>query len=199
MAVYFVRRKDDPVGLIKIGSSGNMRMRREVQPRLAWPWFRPTVEVMVQVARAKAVPNLPDEKGPKQPKSHLVTPEDEFSDDIAVESRFYLNGLVTREWCGVGDTPEEARIRVAERLGLTPEKCRRIWYSIAHRIDGDTYRVLNNEYARVMVAEGRATARHIEVLRLEKYFQEKRARESHQATGGSVAGAARGSSEQEMR
>ncbi|ESZ60676.1 GIY-YIG nuclease family protein [Mesorhizobium sp. C120A] len=204
MSVYFVRRKDDPSGLIKIGSSGNVASRvrslstatpggiellascaggAEVEHRIhrelfasrvaGGEWFLPTDEVMAYVAKTKALPGPADEKGPKQTKSHLVKPEDEFCDDITVESRFYLNGLVTREWHGVGDTPEEARNRVAERFGLSPEKCRKIWYAMAPSVDGDTYRVLSNEYARTMNAEGRATARHLEVLRIERYFQGK--------------------------
>lgn len=230
MAVYFIRRNLDPDGLIKIGFTRNVSARLQTLStatpggvellascagdaavehslhrehaahRVDGEWFHPTTEVMAAVAKAKTSPDPFNEKGPARPKSHLVAPEDEFSGDICVESRFYLNELVKREWRGVGDTAEEARIRIAKRFGLSPEKTRKIWYSIIASIDGDTYRVLSNEYARAMNAEGRATAVHLERLRLERYFQEKREMERHSPVGEGMAALAQGTSkQQEMR
>jgi hypothetical protein len=228
MGVYFIRRTSDSDGLIKVGFTRNVAARmqslstatpggvellascagdasveRRLHRELATDhvdgeWFRPTAAVMAEVAKAKASPDPFEERGPDRQKSHLVAPEDEFSDDIRVESRFYLNELVKREWRGVGDTPEEARIRVAEWFGLSPEKCRKIWYGMASRVDGDTYRILNNEYARTMNAEGRAEPRHIEILRIDRYFQEKRARESHSPMGEGVASAPQGAARREI-
>lgn len=217
MAVYFVRRHADPDGLIKIGFTRNVaarmqtlstatpggvellascagdasvehRLHRELATdRVDGEWFRPTNDVLAEVAKAKASPDPFEERGADRGKSHLVDPEDEFSADISIESRFYLNGLVTREWRGVGDTPEEARDRIADRFGLSKAKCRKIWYSMAPSVDGDTYRILSNEYARALNAEGRAEERHLKLLRIERYFQEKRANEGHSPAGGGMA------------
>lgn len=209
MTVYFIRRKADADGLVKIGFTRNVaarmralstaipggvellaacagdasverRLHRDLAAdRVDGEWFRPTASVMAEVAKAKAFPGpFDDVIGPERTKTHLVVADDEFSDDMVVESRFYLNELVKREWRGVGDTPEEARARLADRFGLSPDKIRKIWYAMARSVDGDTYRILSNEYARAMNAEGRASARHLEVLRIERFFQEKFARKA---------------------
>lgn len=213
MAVYFIRRCTDPEGLIKIGFTRNVRARvkslstatpggvellasceggaqkehdlhrRYASDRVDGEWFRPSAAVISAVASAQTDPHQLEEPGKSRTKSYLVQPDDEFSPDIVCESRFYLNELVKREWRGVGDSPEEARNRVAAKHGLSSEKLRKIWYALVRSVDGDTYRVLSNEYARALHNEGRAEARHLKLLRLQQFFADKWASEPSRHDG----------------
>lgn len=190
MAVYFIRRKRDPDGLIKIGFTRNVSARirslatatpggvellaacdggasveHDIHDQLSnhrvdGEWFRPSDEVMRVVRLAQDSPSSIREQGRDRGRQHQVKAEDENSDDINMETRFYLNDLVRREWKGAGDSPEEARNRVADRLGISREKIRKIWYAMKVSVDGDTYRSISNQYARNLKAEGRATRRH---------------------------------------
>lgn len=195
MTVYFIRRKNDPQGLIKIGFTRNVNARvaslstatpggvellacreggasleHELHRRLGEhlvdrEWFKPSEAVLAEVELALQSPDIQEERGQDRRKAHTVLPEDEHSESINVETRFYLNELVKREWRGVGDSAEEARNRLMDRFGVSREKARKLWYAMDVSVDGDTYRTLAIEYSRVIEAEGKATENHRRWLR----------------------------------
>lgn len=123
--------------------------------RVNGEWFKPTTDVLAVIDRAIAG----EFSGVEQSNGLPITikPEDEFSDNIVVEARFYLNELMKREWRGIGDTDEGVRNRVADACGISHSYAFRI--SFKHQeindISGSVYRSLRINYAEALEAEGR--------------------------------------------
>lgn len=193
MAVYFVRRKDDSRGLIKIGFTRKIESRLEqlnaefpegvellatceggsalentihrhlAEYRVEGEWFQPSSAVLDAIGAAKS-------KGIADPNDPLtrdrILPEDETSSDIRVETRFYLNELMRREWRGYGDSLEGARDRVLDRLGIDRSQGKRLFHRLRgiKTISGDVYRLLSIAYCEAVHSEGRAEDRHIRLL-----------------------------------
>jgi hypothetical protein len=188
MTVYFVRRKNDPTGYIKIGftrgtverrlrdmasaTPGGFDVLAEIEggpvverslhnlfeaDRVDGEWFRPSPGLLAAIADAGAGNALAivDQIVEKQRLAHPV-PEDEFSDNIVRETRFYLNELVKREWRGMGDSVEAARDRLMARLGLHSNQGARLWNRAEDMKDvpGETYRCLWLAYCLSAEADG---------------------------------------------
>lgn len=124
-------------------------------------------------------------------------------DDImstAVSEAFELLNAGTRKhYRGAGDTPTAARNRAAREAGITPAQAERVWkrWRSMASVDGDVYRALRNRYGHLCAwIENAADAMERETRGIE---EANAVDKGHPSMGGSVAGAARGSSEQEMR
>lgn len=186
MTVYFVRRKSDPAGHIKIGFTrgdperrmrdmaaatpggfeiidtvdGGPQVERAIHVRLsdhaiAGEWFHDHPDVWAAMYDAKAGMFAADGQN-KKAAARLPIPEDEFSESIVLEARFYLNELVKREWLGMGDTVELARDRVMDRNGLSCAYGSRLWNRSGEFNDvaGEVYRCLWLNYAEIAESEG---------------------------------------------
>lgn len=118
----------------------------------------------------------------------------------AAEEAFkYLNAGARKHWRGQGDTWTAARDRAAREAGVTPAQAERLqknWKSMKFP-NGDVYRLLRNKYEalceRVEIAAGRMESELREIEGGDAIGK------GHPQMGGSMAGASRGSSEQEMR
>jgi hypothetical protein len=114
--------------------------KRFAASRSSGEWFHLNEDDLSEIAA------MLDEE---EPESGRVTatpvPEDEFSDNIVVQTRFYLNELVKREWRGMGDTIEQARDRVMEACSLSPSYGFRLWNKPQEMKDvsGEVYRCLH--------------------------------------------------------
>jgi hypothetical protein len=191
MTVYFVRKNTDPFGPIKIGFTRKMEARLEqlnravdggvfvfasceggaarerefhqklAAHRLEGEWFSPSDEVLSEI---EALGSIAQQTDPLT--RDRVLPDDEFSNDIRVETRFYLNELVKREWRGYGDSLEGARDRVLDRIGVHRAQGKLLFHKL-HRvksISGDVYRLLSLAYCDALYAEGRAEDRHMRIM-----------------------------------
>lgn len=201
MSVYFVRRKADPAGPIKIGFTrkiesrlaqlnaayeggvdllaccdggaqleGSLHRRLE-EYRLDGEWFQPAPPVLEAMHEAKA--NL---IGGSDPLTRdRVLPEDEMSADIRVETRFYLNELMKREWRGYGDSIEGARDRVLDRVGVHRSQGKLLFHKLRRvkNISADVYRLLSLAYCDALYAEGKAEERHLNIIRVTHGINER--------------------------
>jgi hypothetical protein len=118
----------------------------------------------------------------------------------AVSEAFELLNAGTRKhYRGAGDTSTAARERAAREAGISPAQAERLWkrWRTMASVDGDVYRGLRNRYWHLCSRiENAADA----IERETRGIEERNAvDQSHPAMGGSVAGASRGPSEQEMR
>lgn len=193
MTVYFVRRKDDASGPIKIGFTrkldarlqqlnseypGGVELlasckggaalegaihRRLADHRIDGEWFQAAPAVLNVLRAAKT--GIPEADDPVT--RDRVLPEDEFAKDIRIETRFYLNELMKREWRGYGDSLEGARDRVLDRIGVARSQGKALFHRLQSikTVSGDVYRLLNLAYCEALYAEGKAEARHLNVLK----------------------------------
>lgn len=182
MTVYVIKRRNDESGFVKIGFTENLAQRlhsfgtafpegfdvvheidagrafekhlhRTFQSqRVAREWFDLSPEDIQAIARMDTTVWPSNASKPPYP-----TPDDEFSEDIVRESRFYLNELVRREWTGMGDTIEAARDRVMVSCELPVSQGASLWHKSAAMKDvsGQVYRNLRLKYAYCLKAEGR--------------------------------------------
>lgn len=193
MTVYFITRNDDPSRLVKIGYTadvdkriralmtsapagmtvvaevdGGHKLERHIHKLLAKykvtrEWFMPECLSETNILERIASGEFSDIAAVSTEPRRLIEDDDEFSDDIVRETRFYLNELVKREWSGLGDTIEGARDRVADMLELPRTYLDRLWLKPQELRDvsGQAYRELRLRYSRVIISEGKATDRHI--------------------------------------
>lgn len=181
MPVYVIRRKHDEGGLVKIGFTNNVERRlydlatatpegfdvlhtfksgRTMEAKLheyfaahrvSREWFRLSAE---QISSLKRFEEIYDEYEGRQ--SPIPCADDEYSENIVLETRFYLNELVKREWRGMGDTIEAARDRVMDVSGIDRSYGFRLWskFSELSDVSGAVYRSLRLAYALALKAEG---------------------------------------------
>lgn len=191
MTVYFIRKNADPFGPIKIGFTRKLEARLEqlnrtvdggvfvfasceggaarerglhqklAAHRLEGEWFSPSDEVLSEIEGLDGVVQQADPL-----TRDRVLPDDEFSDDIRIETRFYLNELVKREWRGYGDSLEGARDRVVDRLGVNRAQGKLLFHKLhtVKTISGEVYRALSLAYCECLYAEGRAENRHMRIM-----------------------------------
>lgn len=182
MTVYVIKRRDDESGLVKIGFTENLDRRlydfstafpegfdivHKIESgrafekhlhkifegqRVAREWFNLSAHDIQAIAEMDATAWPSTSSKPPYP-----TPDDEFSEDIVRESRFYLNELVRREWAGMGDTIEAARDRVMVSCELPVSQGVRLWHKseAMKDVSGQVYRNLRLKYAYCLKAEGR--------------------------------------------
>lgn len=182
MTVYIVKRKGDHSGLMKIGFTRNIARRmkdmsvsnpegfdvvrqyeggRKLEADLhkamvlncmCNEWFTLNQEALDACDIIASVAK-PDEEF----TSPIPTPDDEYHENIVIETRFYLNELVKREWRGMGDTVEQARDRVMIRLGIPTTYGFRLWlkFKELNDVSGEAYRSLRLAYAHALMAENR--------------------------------------------
>jgi hypothetical protein len=181
MTVYVIKRAGVEDGLYKIGFTADLNRRmaefststpggmavvknigggRDLEARLherfsasrsSGEWFRLTANDLDEIN------SIADEEEPGSGHGTATpAPEDEFSDNIVTETRFYLNELVRSEWRGMGDTAEMARDRVAAEVGIERSYAFRIWNKPQEMSDisGTAYRSLRLAYATMQKFRG---------------------------------------------
>ncbi len=193
MTVYVIRRRGDDSGVVKIGFTENLDRRlydlatafpegfdilhsinagRVFEKllhklfnsqRIAREWFKLSDDEILSIGNLDPIQDLGT-----PPKATIPSSDDEFSDDIVKESRFYLNELVRREWMGMGDTIEDARDRVMASCGLTPSQGVGLWHksSAMKDVAGQVYRNLRLKYAHCLRVEGRLNDNQASFLRV---------------------------------
>lgn len=201
MTVYFIRRKGDQTGPIKIGFAKSLDRRlkefatatpegfdviaaidcgrgveRQLHKDLAdycvgGEWFAPSIDVMVAIEKVKngSYASFDNHHGPRP---IIAEPVAELVASIVDETRFYLNELVKREFCGAGDTISAARDRVMITLGLSVSYGATLWNKSQGLSDvqGEVYRVLRLNYALAVEREGTINEmqrRHLAFVRAE--------------------------------
>jgi len=180
--VYIIRRSGDDSGLCKIGYTANLERRlrdisigcpeglhvlrqysasRQFEMKLheAMGEFRVSGEwFILRDEHLRICDSLASISVVSEPTSPSPTPQpdDEYSENIVLETRFYLNELVKREWRGMGDTQELARDRVMDRIGIATSYGFRLWskFSELNDVSGEAYRALRVAYALSLKAEG---------------------------------------------
>lgn len=194
MTVYIIRRVGDESGLSKIGYTANIERRlkdisigcpeglrlvrkypgtRQFEARLhdvldehrvSGEWF------MLQDAHLVQCDSLAMEAIEQElnGQSSIPEPDDEYSENIVLETRFYLNELVKREWRGMGDSQESARDRVMDRLGVPRSYGFRLWSKLSelNDVSGEAYRSLRLAYALCLEAEDRLNDHQSNFLRM---------------------------------
>ncbi|WP_157951651.1 GIY-YIG nuclease family protein [Agrobacterium pusense] len=192
MTVYIIKRRGDETGLVKVGFSADLTRRLKdmstsspegfdvirqydgyldleaeihdllQSKKVSGEWF------LIEPADLDACDHLsnihvPTHKSP----SPFPTADDEYSDNIVLETRFYLNELVKREWQGMGDTVEMARDRLMDSLGIQRSYGFRLWskFKELNDVSGDAYRSLRLAYALALRSEGRMNDNQYRFLR----------------------------------
>lgn len=185
MAVYVIKRRGDTSGLVKIGFTNNVDRRlkdlstatpegfdvlyvfdggRSLEAhlhellsgsRVVGEWFQ-----LTEYARSIIEATNDASDGDERRRSPIPTPDDEFSVNIVLETRFYLNELVKREWKGMGDTVEAARDRVMDACGADRSYGFRLWskFHELNDVSGNVYREIRLHFALALHAEGNLTA-----------------------------------------
>ncbi len=131
-------------------------------------------------------------------KSDLKQDENVMSTAVS-EAFELLNAGTRKHYRGAGDSPTAARDRAAREAGITPAQAERVWkrWRTMASVDGDVYRALRNRYGHLCAwIENAADAIERETRGIE---ENNAVHKSPASTGAGMAGAARGSSEQEMR
>ncbi|TPN90007.1 hypothetical protein FJ980_30160 [Mesorhizobium sp. B1-1-5] len=116
-----------------------------------------------------------------------------------IEAFELLNAGTRKHYRGAGDTSTAARERAAREAGISPAQAERLWkrWRTMASVDGDVYRALRNRYWHLCAwVENAAAAMEREQREIE---ESNAVDQGHPAMGGGMAGASRGSSEQEMR
>ncbi len=196
MTVYVIKRGGEAGGLHKIGFTMDLEQRingfststpegfetvrafkggMDLEARLhktfesrrvAGEWFRLSEQDI------ETIVDMPDEENPASGRvTPTPRPEDEFSESIVLETRFYLNELVKREWRGMGDTIEQARDRIMVTCGLDPSYGFRLWGKPQEMqgVSGEAYRCLQLYYIMKMREEGKLTQSHERTLKTLKH------------------------------
>jgi hypothetical protein len=180
MSVYVIRRSGNTSGLVKIGFAadvdqriaamltaapegidviyaleGDRNLERTLHQHFAAKrakreWFSLTDEELQSIPQIKA--NIEKEYKQRQ----LPTPADEFSDNIILETRFYLNELMKREWRGIGDPFSDVADRVMDSCELDRSYGFRLLqkYQEMKDVSGEAYRCLRLAYAIKLREEG---------------------------------------------
>ncbi len=184
MTVYIIRRAGDDSGLCKIGFTSNIQRRmkdisigcpeglvivreydatRQFEAKLhqalnehcvSGEWFLLGEECLAECDRLAT-----EARTYQHYRIDVLTPspDDEYSENIVLETRFYLNELVKREWRGMGDTQELARDRVMDRIEIPRSYGFRLWskYRELNDVSGEAYRSMRLAYALTLRFEGR--------------------------------------------
>lgn len=180
MGVYVIRRKGDDTGPVKIGFAANIEQRvanmmtaapegfdiihaldgdRNLErtlhkhfagKRATREWFRLTDEDL------NSIPSINANIEKDYDNRHVPSPEDEFSENIVHETRFYLNELMKREWRGIGDTSGDVADRVMTNCELDKSYGFRLVnkYHTMTDVSGEVYRSLRLAYAIKLREEG---------------------------------------------